>query len=250
MRNFKSEESFNNYVNFIIKMGKPYSFRVRNGFKEIIWDKVNNMGGRYKCYLTPEQLKNLWVFGLVKRDVKKQLIKNQPPILLSQYSKVSKNYDSYRDLETGELFYGTDMNHAYWRVAFNEGYISKKTYEKLLVPEYKLLRNKALACLVSQDTVKYFDENNNLLSVEYLDKQELEAAYRDIRNKTYKLLRDCEILLGDNFIKYSTDCIYYKDDLRSVVESYFVANGIEFKTFECFKMDNTYFMEIDEPKKF
>lgn len=60
----------------------------------------------------------------------------------------------------------------------------------------------------------------------------------------------CMISAGKEFLKYKTDCVYYMPEKRKIIESIFVANNMLFDTKECIVIDDRYFIEGDNLKKF
>lgn len=251
MKRVRSELTFDNYLtDFIVKNNKPYKLIEKNSGKSIVWDEEKQFGINYRKHLNPEQMSQLWIFAVVKQNVQKMIkIRTQKPLPIS-YNKSKKNVKIFDKMKDGEKFLASDMNHAYWRIAYNENYIDRKTYSRFLPKEFKPVRNKSLSCLISKTVSKTYNEKNELINIEYDGSQELNDAYQDIRNKTYKILHDCSELIGNGFLKYATDCIYYKSEYKELVEKHLKECKMQFKTIECFKLDNEYFVEGSTDKKF
>ena len=103
----------------------------------------------------------IFLFNLVNRDVKK-FLKTNPFIELPPKKDVT-SYSYTYDLEEGELT-GTDLDHAYWRIAFAKGYISKKTYNYGLDDMAKPLRLATLSILGRE---KVFEKWENKIADEF-----------------------------------------------------------------------------------
>lgn len=117
----------------------------------------------------------------------------------------------------------TDIDHAYWRIAYLNGYITEKTYKKGLSVKDKSLRLASLANLSSDKEFQIIKKGvitENVVSVRY--DPLLHKIYSNIRYECYSIMMDCSKLLGEEFICYKTDCIYYKDseENRKVVQEY------------------------------
>jgi hypothetical protein len=126
----------------------------------------------------------------------------------------------------------TDLNHAYWRIAFINGYISAKTYEKGLLIKDKALRLASLANLSSAK--QYFLIEGGKVtkkSITLRFEAYLQKVYNNIRYECYQHMMTMANLLGDDFICYKTDCIYYKQSKKNVelVTTYLDSVGIDYK---------------------
>jgi len=260
MRFVKTEEEFWIYVNnFLGKYDKAYRLTEDNSTLEAVYDSEKNLGVRYRKILTKEEMSYLWIFGSTKVQVKGWLKNNRLETLPELYSSTKKNIRVFNDLPMGAVFKGTDMNHCYWRMAYNLGYIKKKLYERLIqedIPDeqkkmYKLLRNKALACLRSKKKIYYFQGVRKIKPVTYEGSGEMEQLYNDIRNRCYKILTEIAQEIGQNgFIKYKTDCIYYLPEHQKTVEDIFDMYSMPYTTFDCVKIDAIYYEEdFDDVKK-
>ena len=115
-------------------------FRATNDVTEII------IGDRYECYITGSNFSNgSHLMGAVKKDAQKFIDSGQK---LPEFPKfpVRKTSDTY-DFSKGILV-GTDIDHAYWRIAYNFGIISESTYfNGLKKSDYKFTRLTALSIL-------------------------------------------------------------------------------------------------------
>jgi len=126
----------------------------------------------------------------------------------------------------------TDVNHAYWKIAFLEGMIKEKTYKRGLTIKEKSLRLAALANLSS--TKEYYIIKDGVVTDKTTILKHdpiLQKVYNNIRFICYDHMMRMARLLGSDFICYKTDCIYYKDTPgnRKMVQDYLDDNELEWK---------------------
>lgn len=192
---------------------------------EIIWQ------GRK--FLFPSKKRKLregmWAFRSVMSDVrlylgekKRLFIKERLPV-----NRFNKKNEKYRGKITA-----TDVDHAYWRIAFLMDIISEKTYNKGLEIKDKAVRLAALANLASRK--EYFIiEDGKLTKKTIILKFDplLQRVYNNIRFTCYEHMNNMANLLGDDFIAYKTDCIYYKDTPlnRKMCQDYLEFNNLLWK---------------------
>ena len=250
MRFVRQEQKLWEYVNnFLVKHDKQYEIRKSNSTTTVIYDKEKNLGISYRRKLTEEEMSNLWIFSSIKKQVKGWLKENRLQLIPEQFPSVKKG-SAYALLAEGEVFKSTDIKHCYWRMAFNLGYIKPKLYKTLTaedIPEqkqqqYKLLRNKALACLRSKQEIAEWSGEQRIRSY-YEGSGEMEQLYNDLRNRCYKVMADLSAKIPEGFIKYKTDCIYYLPQYQDIVEKHIESENMLFKTVDCIKIDSTYFEE-------
>jgi hypothetical protein len=185
---------------------------------------------------------------LVNDDVKK-FIKDNPHVELPPQKKTQEFNLNY-DVDKGKIT-ATDLDHAYWRIAYVKGYISKKTYEHGIKDEKsKTIR---LATLGVLGTEKKFDRYVNGEYVEtYIKVKEDKAmknVYKDIRLTCYYMMYLLSLELGEDFESWNTDCIYYRDSKknRKLVHDFFDMHNMLYKQLTYNSMD--YFEAIDEAKE-
>lgn len=194
-------------------------YRKGNFSSELVWDK--------KSYMFPSQstkyktlTKGMFLFGMVRRDAK-IFIKSGKNI------KTPKRYptNEYNDKfdKFGFKMCGTDLNHAYWRIAYNLGIIAKSTYQKGLDDDFKVVRLSALSTMgKGKDyfVIKDGKVTNEVVKIGY--NEEMDNLYKAIRYTCFKYMQVLKKMLGDDFICYRTDCIYYVDtpENRKMVRDY------------------------------
>ena len=215
--------------NFLDKLirGKG-SFVLRKGTEvnELIFDNKLTI---FSCGRKNFPSDMIYMFKVVRDDVKRYL-KENPIVTLPTMVEVSK-YNYNYDHDKGKVT-GTDLNHAFWRIAFIKGYISEKTYERGLIEKAKALR---LATLSTLGTERVYDIYENGVLVEQKIKRKkddvLLDVYRDIRFSCYYMMHELSVILGEDFDCYKTDCIYYRDtpENRVKVHKYFDSKQMYYK---------------------
>lgn len=199
-------------------------FRFGSFSDEIIWQ------GRK--FLFPSKKRKLgsdiWIFRSVIYDVmgfidgKRIRAMERLPVNLWNYK-----LENFRGKITA-----TDIDHAYWRIAFLEGIITEKTYKKGLLIKDKSLRLSALANLSSSKEYQII-KNGVVTNKTIVIKHDpiLQKVYNNIRYTCYEHMNNLADMLGEDFICYKTDCIYYKDNEknRDMVQTYLDSVSLEWK---------------------
>lgn len=208
-----------------LKKRKSLAYYREGSFSsEIIWDD--------RKFLFPSNKKsfysNMWIFRAVLREAKEYIadkrIREKEPLPVNLWNPVLNISDC--------SITATDVNHAYWRIAYLEGIISEKTYFKGLAIKDKSLKLAALANLRSAK--EYFIVENGIVTnkTKILRYDPiLHKLYDNIRYTCYEHMQRCADILGDDFICYKTDCIYYIDTAnnRRAVQLYLDTAGFDFK---------------------
>jgi hypothetical protein len=221
-----SKTSSERFVDKLIR-GKG-SFMVRNGSEcnELLFDNSHYIFPS-KNRIFPSDM--IFLFNMVRLDVKKYLSLNDdviPPIKVN-VTEYNYNYQDKNDLITA-----TDLNHAFWRIAFVKGYIRKETYDKGLASKAKAIRLATLSVLGRE---KKFDTYVDGIKTESFIFKELNEKFRnvyiDIRYSCYYMMYEVSQLLGDDFDCWKTDCIYYRDtpQNRKLVHNYFDKKNMTYK---------------------
>lgn len=170
----------------------------------------------------------MWVFRSVSRDVKKfatgKRVKEIAGLPVNMWNNKLRRF-------RGKIT-ATDVDHAYWRIAYLDGVISQKTYEKGLLIKDKSLRLAALANLASSKEYQIIREGvitDETVVLKY--DPVLQRIYNNIRYTCYGHMAEMARLLGEDFICYKTDCIYYKDkpENREKVQVYLDSVGLDWK---------------------
>lgn len=212
---------------FLIRLGSECN--------ELVFD------GKHTLYQTANKnfpSKFMYLFNLVQTDAKKYLQKNP---IVDVSPKVPVTYYNFKyDHEKGTLT-GTDLDHAFWRIAYVKGYISKKTYDRALDERAKAIRLASLSVLGSEKVFQRFVNGEFYENVvTRKNDPQLQSIYQDIRYSCYYMMHEISILLGQEFDCWKTDCIYYRDTEanRKIVQSYFEEREMLFKQLVYNSMDS------------
>jgi hypothetical protein len=213
----------------LIKMNGGNGYMRKGNFSsEIVWDG--------KAYVFPSSNENqkscnkgMFLFGMVRKDAK-AFIKSGKVLKVPKRYPTNYFNEKFDNLEA--KITGTDLNHAYWRIALNLGIISKNTYIKGLDDEFKTLRLAALSTLGKGKD--YFVIENGVVTDKVVRigiDEEMDNLYKAIRYTCYKYMQIIKRMLGKDFLCYRTDCVYYVDspENRKLVRDYFKKQDVGFK---------------------
>jgi hypothetical protein len=219
----------------LIRMNEGNGYMRKGNFSsEIVWDG--------KSYVFPSATKNqkscnrgMFLFGMVRKDAKAFIKSGKLLKLPKKYptNEYNDNFDKF-----GEKLTGTDLNHAYWRIALNLGIISKNTYVRGLDDEFKTLRLAALSTLgKGKDyfVIKDGKVTNELIKIGADDK--MDSLYKAIRYTCYEYMQIIKKMLGQDFVCYKTDCVYYVDTIenRKMVREFFKNQEMGYKQLSSIK---------------
>lgn len=197
---------------------------------EIVWGNYSYI---FPCMNKKSQTnfkKGMFLFGMVRRDAKK-FIKRRPNFRIpKRHAQIEYNKDINFDI-FGDVT-GTDLNHAYWRIAYNLGIISDKTYIKGIDDKFKSVRLAALSTLGSDK--KYQKISGGKITQDTLiikGEEDLQRVYVLIRLTCYKYMSQVKKMLGKDFLCYKTDAIYYIDtkENRQKVREFFKSKDLLMK---------------------
>lgn len=175
--------------------------------KEIIWGDYSYVIPMMNKRKQNDFKRGLFLFGMVRKDAKNYLKKYGV--------KLPKRYPQIEyagDFNVRRKITATDLNHAYWRIAYNLGIIRDDTYTRGLPDEFKSVRLASLSTLGA--TKKYQIIRNGEITDEVKEirgDEEMQKVYKLIRYTCYRYMTQVKKMLGDEFIAYKTDCIYYYD---------------------------------------
>lgn len=176
--------------------------------------------------------RKLFLFIHVRKDVEKWLAKRGDYVLPPLHDVTRYNLD-YDD-SIGEIC-GTDLNHAYWRIAYLLGLISESTYNHGLDPECKALRLATISILGREKSYKQYQNGKPVRRV-ILQKADpkQQGIFKLVRYTCFQWMNDLSLMLGDDFDAYETDCIYYRKTEANVkmVKDYFTKRNLKFKQLE------------------
>jgi hypothetical protein len=176
--------------------------------------------------------KGMFLFGMVRKDANTYLKKYEVK-LPKQHKQIEYTGELNEEL-LGKVT-GTDLNHAYWRIAYNLGVITENTYEKGLNDDFKQVRLAALSTMGGRK--KYNIIKNGILTKNfkvYEGDENLRNIYTLIRYTCYKYMVQLKKILGTDFLCYKTDAIYYVDTLdnRKKVKDFLTEKDLLMKQLE------------------
>jgi hypothetical protein len=216
------------YVLELIKKnsGNAY-FRKGNFSSEIVWDGKSYLfpsDGKHRAYS-----KGMFLFSMVRKDAR-NFIKAGKKIQLPTQFPVNEYNNDFSKFEF--KITGTDLNHAYWRIAYNLGIITKTTYLRGLDDEFKTVRLAALSTLgKGRDyfVIKDGVNTNNVVKIGV--DENLNELYKAIRYTCFSYMQNIKTMLNDDFVCYRTDCVFYVDtkENRKLVRGYFKDEKMEMK---------------------
>jgi len=169
----------------------------------------------------------LWIFGQVKKDVMAFLEAHPGFYAPKAYPTNATNYN-YK----GGLLCGTDINHAYWTIAKDSGFISEKTYLKGLEPKFKVTRLAAISVLGRRKVYTVFEGKNKKGEVVQQEEDPLlKEVFKSVRHTCFSYMAHLQKKLGKGFYCYRTDGIFYEDTPknRKIVQDYFDSKGLSWK---------------------
>lgn len=202
---------------------------------EVVWGSYSYIFPSLNKKQQSHFKKGMFLFGMVRKDAKNYIASNEI-ILPKRYGQIEYNEKlDVTDLEESTEVTGTDLNHAYWRIALNLGIITDKTYYKGLGDEFKSVRLAALSTLGSNK--KYQKIKNGVITNEIMvieGDDDLKKVYTLIRYTCYKYMSLVKKMLGKDFLCYKTDCIYYIDNKenRKKVKEFFEKKDLQMKQLE------------------
>jgi hypothetical protein len=221
-------------LNNLIKTSQTYNLPIyiREGTftTDVIMDNI--LYQIQKKVPTKSRIKvGTFLFSMVKADAIKYISKNKNIILPTEYpvNCFTENKQSLK-----KKWIATDINSAYWNIAYNLDVIQKNTYEKgLQYPKnYKTLRLAALSVLGQERQYKGMigDELTGLNIILKSDNKMINI-YKLIRYTCYQYMNDLRLLLKKDFICYRTDEIVYvaTDKNIALVENYLHEKGLNCK---------------------
>ena len=193
------------------------------------------------------------LIGQVSKAVNRFILKNnfQINVIEQVHATTRMNRSKYEEMAEGEEFAYIDVKHCFWRIAFLNGYISEKLYDKVLGREdFKIYRNMALACIVASRSRAYYIKGEFVNEIsEY--KPHHKTIYNNIRFASYNLMGDIASYTKDNFLGYRTDGIMVTPEAIKTVTDIIEENDLGFSVTKCTKVNNNQFVMGDKGiKKF
>lgn len=223
-RKYVKSVSADSYVSRLVDSKLSFSVRKASECTEIILDDKHIVFASQNNF--PK--KKIYLFNTVKNQVIKWLSKNEldmPP----KNTSIKYNYDY--DTDEGVMC-GTDLNHAYWRIAYLYGMITEKTYIGGLDTDCKALRLATLSVLGREKTFTRYEKGKNIETyISQSENLDLKNVFKFIRLTCFNYMKEASDLLGDDFFAWKTDCIYYRESLKNIkmVQDYFDQYNLTYK---------------------
>lgn len=145
-----------------------------------------------------------FLFNAVKKSTLKYLKTNYIP----SFKKIPSYYWSGKR-ETGNKMMGTDINHAYWKIANNIGLITNDLYQVGI--DYK---ETSLSSLAAMGRSKVFIQYRGFDKINYIRTKEdgdLINAYEYVRNTCFSYMEEISGAIPDEFNLWKTDEIQYSN---------------------------------------
>tara|TARA_R110000782_G_scaffold14070_1_gene42370 strand:- start:4402 stop:5103 length:702 start_codon:yes stop_codon:yes gene_type:complete len=223
-RKYVKSGSVDNYIKDLVSKKLSFSIRKASECTEILMDDKHMVFASQTNF--PK--KKIYLFNNVKQQVTKWLNTNDV-YLPENLSSIKYNYDY--DTDEGTMC-GTDLNHAYWRIAYLYGMINEKTYIGGLDTDCKALRLATLSVLGRQKKFDNYEKGE--IKETYIYQKEnvdLKNAFKFIRLTCWSIMKEVSELLGDDFYAWKTDCIYYRESLSNIkaVQDYFDKLDLTYK---------------------
>jgi len=223
-RKYVKSGSVDNYIKDLVSKKLSFSIRKASECTEILMDDKHMVFASQTNF--PK--KKIYLFNNVKQQVTKWLNTNDV-YLPENLSSIKYNYDY--DTDEGTMC-GTDLNHAYWRIAYLYGMINEKTYIGGLDTDCKALRLATLSVLGRQKKFDNYEKGE--IKETYIYQKEnvdLKNVFKFIRLTCWSIMKEVSELLGDDFYAWKTDCIYYRESLSNIkaVQDYFDKLDLTYK---------------------
>lgn len=223
-RKYVKSGSVDNYIKDLVSNKLSFSVRRASECTEILMDDKHIVFASQSNF--PK--KKIYLFNNVKQQVSKWL-KNNFVVLPEELTSIKYNYDY--DTDEGTMC-GTDLNHAYWRIAYLYGMINEKTYIAGLDTDCKALRLATLSVLGREKKFDNYEKGEIKESYVYQKENvDLKNVFKFIRLTCFSFMKEASDLLGDDFFAWKTDCIYYRESLSNIkmVQDYFNKYNLTYK---------------------
>lgn len=229
----------NNLIRSLINFKAEYLYRECENTKTIITKNTKYIQTtKHDRYILR---KYGYIFSLVKKNVN-NYIKNNSIKDFEFYNKMYFIPSQLKENENIELaiknhdiknLKASDLNHAYWRIAYINGFIDEKTYElffEKMLP--KQIVNAAIGSLGSVRKYDLFKGNEKIGTKTMNYDRDLQTIRNFIRLKTVNYMYDIKDLLEKDFFKYKVDCVYYNAKRKKIVSDFFSENKLGFKDYD------------------
>ena len=253
MLQIKTSESFHKLIKTV--SSKTRYGIITKGSRRILIAKSKKLAsfrpGMPNPDLQSKEAKKL--MKLVRASVTRYLKKNNYIVapVKKEYPVVFTNRFFWDSIPPNTEFYIIDAKHAYWRIAYLLGYISKKTYDKYADNnDLKTAKNISLAILNSTIKCEYFISDEKITEIE-CDISLYRQVYDNIRYFSYNMCGKLRNDLDNACFAYRTDGVFLLKPGLHKAKKIFEENNLLYKIEKYTKIDNkSYANEDGELKRF
>ena len=160
---------------------------------------------------------------ILQRQLKKEVLsrsENLPKNTISLMNKIKPTIyfrfhkSMYEINNHGEYYeydnaYEVDITKAYYKTAFNLGFISEKFYDKCLNLR-KSWRLRLLGSIATKKHIEYY-KNGELVDVKVIENEFLSKVWRVITAEVDECMNYCCNTIYDDFLMYWVDGIYFQE---------------------------------------
>ncbi len=147
----------------------------------------------------------------------------------------------------GQVMIAIDINDCFWQTIYNQGVITKKTYEQGLLDEnWKIGRNASIGSLNKITTSTTYENGVALIGDDgkvVRDIKTRDLIYQHVRHNVVGAVCDITLeladALGDKFCMCLVDCVFTTTDKLDFVREFLSGYGyaVKFKVFEFTALD-------------
>jgi len=244
----KTLDSFNKLVKFACRNNDPYSIEIK-GSKTIFVFKGRNLAF-YRPASAIADLRSKEAGKLMGRvraavTVYIKKVNFDVPVIKKEYPATFTNRFFWESIPDNTEFYIIDAKHAYWRIAYLQGYISKKLYDRYAEnQELKQVKNIALAILTTQHKRQYYSNGKLIHEIES-DTSLYCRCYNNIRFFSFNLCGKLRNSLDDSCFAYKTDGVFLLKPGLHDAKKIFEKNNLLYKIEKCVKVDNKTYSTVD-----
>jgi hypothetical protein len=253
MLQVKTSESFDQIINKVARRAS-YVIETRGARKTII------AGGKKLAAFRPgipnpdiKSIRAHHLMRVVRASVTRYIVKKklEVPEIKKKYPVVFTNRFFWLSVPNNTEFYIIDAKHAYWRIAYLQGYIGEKLYGKYAEDkDLKAAKNISLAILNSNHIREYFVRGKKVAEIE-CDISLYSRIYDNIRHFSFNFCGMIRNDLDAHCFAYRTDGVFLLKPGIARAKKIFEENNLFYKIEKCIKIDDkTYSTGDGELKRF
>lgn len=213
---FFDDTNYSNYLKMVKASKLPYTLVTSNYTFKIVSEFVN------KEFLHDHTSKQTFAaYQKLRQDVLNCGIE-KPEIDRAMldyfFFSIPKNF------QQKDLVHCIDIKSAYAYSLKNKGIVTDKTFEKIS----ELKKKERLACvgmLASKKKIFEYGRNNQLIKIETKENPLSDFFFMAVF-EIQELMRGAKKLLGNDFLFYWVDCVYYLNEKNTpLIQNYFDEKG-------------------------